>query len=95
MEEKRFKVHYNGSLPWLIFWIIVFFPVALVLFFTAWGYDINDKNYTVEYDGSRFWLCFWTLLFFPVAFVLLFLNGISIKVRDFPQENNNDRKVID
>lgn len=83
MEDKRFKVHYNGSYFWLIFWIIIFFPIALVLFFTASAYDVGQKRYTIQYDGSRFWLCFWVLVFFPVAFILLFLNGISIKVSDF------------
>lgn len=78
--EKHFKVHYNGSLFWLIFWIIVFFPIALVLFFSSCAFEINEKIYTLFYQGSRFWLCFWVLIFFPIAFVLLFLNGFSLKI---------------
>jgi hypothetical protein len=80
MSERDFKVQYHGSLFWLIFWIIVFFPIALVLFFTAATFEANQKLYYVHYDGSRFWLCFWVLVFFPVAFVLLFVNGFSIRV---------------
>jgi hypothetical protein len=83
MDEKRFKIHYHGSIFWLIFWIIIFFPIAFVLFFTACSFDIKPKSYSLSYDGSRFWLCFWTLVCFPVAFVLLFLNGFSIKIVDF------------
>lgn len=81
-EENHFKVHYGGSLFWLIFWMIVFFPIALVLFFTASSFDIGQKTYLLSYDGSRFWLGFWTLVFFPIAFILLFLNGFSIKISD-------------
>lgn len=79
MNDKRFKIHYHGSLFWLIFWIIFFFPIALVLFFTATDFEIGQTTYFLQYDGSRFWLCFWVLVFFPIAFVLLFLNGFSIK----------------
>ena len=32
--EKKARLHYDGSLFWLIFWFIVFFPIALV-FLTA------------------------------------------------------------
>jgi hypothetical protein len=76
---KQFKVHYKGSFFWLIFWVIVFFPIALALFFTECAFDINDKRYVFGYDGSRFWLGFWVLVFFPVALLLLFLNGIWIR----------------
>ncbi|MGK5595502.1 MAG: hypothetical protein ACSNEK_09125 [Parachlamydiaceae bacterium] len=81
-KENAFKVHYNGSFFWLFFWMIFFFPIALVLFFTASSFDINQKTYCLVYNGSRFWLSFWTLVFFPIAFVLLFLKGFSIKVVD-------------
>lgn len=83
MSEKRFKVEYHGSLPWLIFWIIVFFPIAITLFFTDVTFFINNTNYNLRYDGSRFWLCFWILVFFPVAFVLFFINGFSVKTSQF------------
>lgn len=82
MEGSRFKLHYRGSVPWLIFWIIVFFPIAFVLLFTASSFDIGEKTYDFQYNGSRFWLGFWTLFFFPVAFLLLFLNGLTVSVSD-------------
>lgn len=81
---RGIKVNYQGSFFWLIFWIIVFFPIALALLFTACSFDINDTKYTFRYDGSRFWLGFWVLVFFPVAFVLLFLNGVSVTVDKIP-----------
>lgn len=80
MNKNRVKVHYRGSLFWLIFWVILFFPIALVLLFTSSSFDLNASTYNFEYDGSRFWLCFWVLVFFPIAFLLFFLNGISVSV---------------
>ncbi len=82
MGEQSFKIRYRESLGWLIFWIIFFFPIALVLFFTGADFVKNNATYHLHYDGSRFWLCFWVLFFFPIAFLLFFLNGFSFKVRD-------------
>jgi hypothetical protein len=79
-DINRFKIHYLGSFFWLIFWLIVFFPIAFVLLLTAISVEVGQGTYTVLYNGSRFWLGFWVLVFFPVAFVLLFLNGLSITV---------------
>jgi len=78
VEHKSLKVSYEGSLFWLIFWIIVFFPIALVLFVTALSFKVNQTTYHIRYKGSRFWLGFWVLVFFPVAFLLLFLNGLTV-----------------
>lgn len=80
MNENRVKIQYQGSYFWLIFWLIVFFPIALVLLFTASSFDIGRASYNFQYDGSRFWLCFWFLIFFPVALLLLLLNGFSVSV---------------
>lgn len=82
MTSKRVKIHYEGSLFWLIFWLIFFFPIAFTLLFTSSNFDWNEKTYLLRYDGSRFWLCFWVLFFFPVAFFLLFLNGYSVTIQD-------------
>lgn len=77
-DVNRFKIHYLGSFFWLIFWLIVFFPIAFVLLLTAVSVEMGQSVYTVVYKGSRFWLGFWVLFFFPIAFVLLFLNGMMI-----------------
>ena len=80
MSTRSAKIHYRGSILWLIFWLIVFFPIAFVLLLTASTFQLNETTYELRYDGSRFWLCFWVLFFFPIAFILLFLNGISVKI---------------
>ena len=79
MKQTHFKLHYNGSLFWLIFWVIFFFPIALILLLTSSTFRINQTTYQLEYEGSKYWLCFWILIFFPIAFLLLFLNGFSAR----------------
>ncbi len=74
--EKKLKVlHYNGSVFWLIFWLILFFPIAFDLFLFNTTFEIGDTQYGYRYGGSRFWVYFWTIIFFPIMLVLLFLNG--------------------
>lgn len=74
--EKRLKVlHYNGSIFWLIFWLILFFPIAFDLFLMNSTFEIGDTTYGYRYEGVRFWVYFWTFIFFPIMFLLLFLNG--------------------
>lgn len=80
MAETSHKVHlnYSGSKGWLIFWLIMVFPVGLVLLATAGEFEVNGNRYYLRYDGSRGWLCFWTVFCFPVTVILLLLNGMSI-----------------
>jgi TRAP-type mannitol/chloroaromatic compound transport system permease small subunit len=81
MKETRVKLNYRGSLFWVIFWLIFFFPIAFVLLLTASSFEFNQTTYNLQYNGSRFWLCFWVLIFFPIAFVLLFVNGFSANIQ--------------
>ncbi|MBS4162762.1 Uncharacterized protein PRO82_000039 [Candidatus Protochlamydia amoebophila] len=78
MNISSFKLHYQGSLIWLIFWMFVFFPIAFVLLFTSSSFELDHSIYYLRYNGSRFWLCFWVLVFFPIAFIFIFLNGLSL-----------------
>ncbi|MBA3958075.1 MAG: hypothetical protein H0X51_06755 [Parachlamydiaceae bacterium] len=78
MITKGVKLNYRGSLAWLIFWLIIFFPIAFVLLLTDSSFELNNTVYNLSYDGSRVWLCFWVLIFFPIAFLLLFTNGVSV-----------------
>lgn len=82
MATQGFKLHYRGSVFWLIFWCIFFFPIAFVLLLTAFSFDVNEKSYNITYEGSRFWLGFWVLVFFPVAILLLLINGLGISIED-------------
>jgi len=76
---KKFQVKYGGSYFWLVFWVLLFFPVAIALLVTRINVVCKDTLYVTSYDGSRFWLCFWTLLFFPIAIILVITNGLSVR----------------
>lgn len=82
MSTHRLHLAYQGSLFWVIFWAIFFFPIALVLLLTACSFQAGDKTYLIRYDGSRFWLGFWVLFFFPIAMILLFVNGLTLKIQN-------------
>jgi hypothetical protein len=87
VTEKKIKVNYSGSKGWLIFWVIIFFPVALVLLATAGRFDLSGHTYYMKYDGSRNWLCFWIIVCFPIAFLLLLLNGVSLVTDELTYTN--------
>lgn len=73
-----YRLRYGGSLFWLIFWAILFFPIAFVLLLTNWEAQGGTSLVRCNYSGSRFWLGFWTLVFFPIALLLILLNGFII-----------------
>jgi heme/copper-type cytochrome/quinol oxidase subunit 2 len=77
MATSEYQVKYNGSIVWLIFWTIIFFPVAIMLFLTGAYFRSNDTLYTLHYPGSRFWLGFWIIVFFPIAILLLIAKGCT------------------
>ena len=82
MTTTKARLHYRGSIFWLIFWIIVFFPVAIALLVTRAAIEWKGKTYFIDYEGSMFWFFFWSIFFFPVAIVLLIVNGLSFNVEE-------------
>lgn len=77
-QKRKVHLSYSGSRFWVIFWAVIFFPVAVAMMATSFRFELDQTAYSLAYDGSRFWLCFWLVFLFPVAFVLLILNGFSI-----------------
>jgi hypothetical protein len=82
MAKNRVRLAYAGSKGWLIFWALVFFPIAMVLMLTAAEFELDQKTYGIRYDGSRGWLAFWTVAFYPVALILFLLNGFEVVVEE-------------
>jgi hypothetical protein len=80
--EKKTRFHYDGSLFWLIFWLIIFFPVGFTLLFIGTTFEINNTAYRFKYEGSTFWLIFWVIFFFPISFILLLLNGYATSIKE-------------
>lgn len=73
----KYRIKYEGSIFWPIFWTVLFFPIAIMLFLTGAHVAADGVTYRLKYDGSRFWLGFWILVFFPVAIFLLLANGCA------------------
>jgi hypothetical protein len=76
METFRFK--YPFSKFWLIFWIIIYFPFALVLLSRLEMVSSTQVKFW-KYKGNRFWLYFWALFFFPFAILLAIFKGVFVK----------------
>ena len=75
---NQVQLHYSGSKGWLIFWLVLVFPIGMMLLATSGEFEVNGSRYFLRYNGSRGWLCFWTVICFPVAVLLLLLNGLSV-----------------
>jgi hypothetical protein len=73
------KIQYGGSIFWLVFWAILFFPVALVLLGTRGKFEWEGKTYWISYTGSVFWLAFWVIVFIPVGIILALVNGFEVR----------------
>lgn len=69
---------YGGSKPWIVFWAIIFFPIALILLFSRGKFQGEGKSYSIEYTGSLAWLGFWCVVFFPIGFLLAVLNEVRL-----------------
>ncbi len=78
MAAKKIHIKYSHSKFWLIFWILLFFPIGLVLLLSHAQIVSGSRKIKMEYDGSRFWLFFWALVFFPVAVLLFLFNGAFV-----------------
>jgi hypothetical protein len=76
--KMRYPFHYRGNLFWLIFFLIIFFPVGIVLLLLNLTVVREDMCYGLKYNGSKFWLIFWTVLFFPIAIILGAINGFDV-----------------
>ncbi|PIZ32490.1 MAG: hypothetical protein COY39_05315 [Alphaproteobacteria bacterium CG_4_10_14_0_8_um_filter_37_21] len=76
MSSSSFK--YRGSVFWLIFFLIIFFPIGLVLLMKNLARVKTSTTSYLEYGGSWKWVFFWAIFFFPIAFILLFFNGLSL-----------------
>ena len=80
MSKERFQLKYDRSKFWLILWLVVFFPIAIVLALSHLKIVSGSRTYQMEYDGARLWLYFWALIFCPVLILLFVLNGSIVKI---------------
>ncbi len=77
MNEKA-SIRYDGSKIVFCIFLILFFPIAALLFLLNARVCLENKTYFLKYTGSHFWVFFWTIFFVPIAILLVVLNGISL-----------------
>ena len=71
---KKYRFKYQGSVFWLIFWSVIFFPIGIVLL-SQLHFVSQTRDIQWKYEGKRFWLYFWAIFFFPITILLLFFKG--------------------
>jgi len=74
----RYPFQYKGNIVLFILFLIIFFPVAIILAIKNGVILKNKKYFSLSYQGSYGWLIFWAIIFFPVAFILLLLKGVDV-----------------
>lgn len=79
MSTERFRIKYAHSKFWLIFWLLVLFPIGLVLLLNHAELGSKERLFKIDYRGKRFWLYFWALVFFPVMILLFLFNGSFVR----------------
>ncbi len=82
MTSSKFHIKYSHNKFWLIFWILIFFPIGLILLLSHAQIVSGSRRIKMTYDGSRFWLFFWAFFFFPIAILLLIFNGAFVTKED-------------
>lgn len=75
--KKKYRLKYPGSKFWLVFWILVYFPIGLVLL-TNIHFASEGQVSKWDYEGDRFWLYFWAIVFFPITILLILLRGVLV-----------------
>lgn len=75
---SEYPLKYVGNIVWPILFLILFFPVGILLLVLNTAVRKDGKYYSLHYLGSEGWLIFWTIIFFPVAIILGALNGFDI-----------------
>jgi hypothetical protein len=54
-QTNKISVEYRGSKGWLIFWVFVFFPIALTLLAISGKFQVDGKTYRREEDTFDTW----------------------------------------
>lgn len=77
-KVSEYPLKYLGNLVWPILFLILFFPLGILLLVLNTAVRKDGVYYSLHYLGSEGWLIFWTIIFFPVAIILGALNGFDI-----------------
>lgn len=77
-KVSEYPLKYLGNIVWPILFLILFFPLGILLLILNTAVRKEGIYYSLHYRGSQGWLIFWTIIFFPVAIILGALNGFDI-----------------
>jgi hypothetical protein len=69
---------YGGNLFFLILFLIIWFPIGILLLMRNGSITKENSRFYLRYHGSWGWLYFWGFLFFPITVILLLVKGIDI-----------------
>lgn len=75
---SEYPLKYLGNIVWPVLFLILFFPLGILLIILNTAVRKEGLFYSLHYRGSQGWLIFWTIIFFPVAIILGALNGFDI-----------------
>ncbi len=94
---SEYPLKYIGNIFWPILFLILFFPLGILLILLNTAVRKEGIYYSLQYRGSQAWLIFWTIIFFPVAIILGALNGFDIVAHNqLPKlsEHDETRKTL-
>lgn len=75
---SEYPIKYLGNVFWPILFLILFFPVGILLLVLNTAIRKDGVFYSLRYRGSQGWLLFWTIVFFPIAIILAGLKGFDL-----------------
>lgn len=85
INTTKYPIKYRGNIVLLVLFLILWFPIALVLLFKNAYIPKKNKIIYVSYHGNYFWLFFWAIFFFPIAMILIFIVGFDQVEEEFDE----------
>lgn len=77
-KVSEYPLKYMGNIVWPILFLILFFPLGILLIILNTAVRSEGTYYSLQYRGSQGWLIFWTIIFFPIAIILGALKGFDV-----------------
>jgi len=76
--RRVYPLKYDGSIFWLIFFLIFWPPLAFFLLLMNARFVKTDSIFYLRYRGSWGWVIFWAILLFPIAILIMAIRGADV-----------------
>jgi hypothetical protein len=76
--RRVYPLKYNGSIFWLIFFLIFHMPLAFFLLLMNARFVKDNSIFYLCCRGSWGWIIFWAILFFPIAMLVMLFCGVDV-----------------